>query len=468
MREAVRTWCRAQGLIEPETHLVCAVSGGADSVAMLHCMCALREELRITVAAAHFNHHLRGAESDRDEAFVRTLCETLGVELTVSGGDVAARAARTGESIEEAARKLRYAFFEELDAPVATAHTADDNLETVLLNLVRGTSLRGLCGIPPRRGRIIRPMLCVTRSQIEQYLEENQLTYVEDSTNFEPDARRNRLRQSVIPLLREENPSLSRTVLRGSLLLRQDEAFLEAEAARVLETARRGGGWSCAALRAQPEALRTRALRSLLRDISAPKLSSAHIEAVDTLLFSKAPSASCTLPGCWMVAREYELLTLRRTERKPPAWKPVRLCGEGAAELPELGLRVTWRTEKNPEKISEIQNSASTFVFGCDMMKKTRTLFVRPRETGDEMRLPGGRRTLKRLMIDRKIPAALRDRLPVIADESGVIGVYGIGVNLDRKPRAGEAAYILQIEETHAAETEKNTGGADNMARPPE
>ena len=102
------------------------------------------------------------------------------------------------------------------------------------------------------------------------------------------------------------------------------------------------------------------------------------------------------------------------------------------------------------------------------MMKKTRMLFVRPRETGDEMRLPGGRRTLKRLMIDRKIPAALRDRLPVIADESGVIGVYGIGVNSDRKPRAGEAAYILQIEETHAAETEKNTGGADNMARPPE
>ena len=192
MRNKILVWCREQALFPSGAHVVCAVSGGADSVAMLHALCALRAELGITVSAAHFNHRLRGAESDRDEAFVRTLCQTLGVSLSVSGADVAAHAARTGESVEEAARELRYAFFAQLDGLIATAHTADDNLETVLLNLTRGTSLRGLCGIPPKRERIVRPMLCLTRREIEAYLTENALAHVEDSTNAAPDARRNR------------------------------------------------------------------------------------------------------------------------------------------------------------------------------------------------------------------------------------------------------------------------------------
>ena len=157
MESKILAWCREQALFPSGAHVVCAVSGGADSVAMLHALCALRAELGITVSAAHFNHRLRGAESDRDEAFVRTLCQTLGVSLSVSGADVAAHAARTGESVEEAARELRYAFFAQLDGLIATAHTADDNLETVLLNLTRGTSLRGLCGIPPKREHIVRP-----------------------------------------------------------------------------------------------------------------------------------------------------------------------------------------------------------------------------------------------------------------------------------------------------------------------
>lgn len=141
MRAEVLAWMQAQRMTEPGDTVVCAVSGGADSVSMLHVLLSLQDTLGIRVEAAHFNHHLRGAESDRDETFVRQLCASLGVPLHTGGGDVQARAAQTHESLEEAARKLRYAFFDTLPGLVATAHTQDDNLETVLLNLTRGTGL---------------------------------------------------------------------------------------------------------------------------------------------------------------------------------------------------------------------------------------------------------------------------------------------------------------------------------------
>lgn len=444
MENKVLAWCRAQALFSPGEHVVCAVSGGADSVALLHCLLRLRGELDITVSAAHFNHHLRGAESDRDEAFVRTLCQTFGVPLRVSGGDAAARAAQTGESIEEAARKLRYAFFESLGATVATAHTADDNLETVLLNLVRGTSLRGLCGIPPKRGVIVRPLLCAERADVEAFLRKNALCHVEDSTNAQNDALRNRLRHSVVPLLRQENPSISETVLRGSLLLREDESLLEQLAADALRRAERSGGWDCAALLSEPEAIRSRAVRRLLRTISAPKLTGAHIRAVCALLSSPSPSARVSLPGGWTASRRYALLCLQKSV-PDAAWAPVRLNVPGLTRLPESGLCVSCQIEERLQKNQENENSPSTFVCKCDMMDKTPELWVRPRAPQDAMRVSGGHRTLKRLMIDRRIPAEARARLPVFFDADGILGVYGLGVNLDRAAHTADRALIVRI-----------------------
>ena len=241
MTDKILSWMRGQCMTQPGDTVICAVSGGADSVCMLHVLLSLRNTLGITVEAAHFNHQLRGEESDRDEAFVRTLCAELGVVLHVDNGDVRARAAKTHESVEEAARALRYAFFSSLPGLIATAHTQDDNLETVLLNLTRGTGLAGLCGIPPRRERFIRPMLAVSRAEIEAYLAQNGLSHVTDSTNFLPDARRNRLRQSVIPLLKAENPSLCETAFRMCRLLEADEAQLSARAEEALRQARLAG-----------------------------------------------------------------------------------------------------------------------------------------------------------------------------------------------------------------------------------
>ncbi len=442
MQNRVFEYCRAQRLLSPGDTVICAVSGGVDSVVLLDMLCSLRDTLGICVRAAHFNHQLRGAEADRDEAFVRALCRARDIALSTGRGDVAARAAETGESVEEAARKLRYAFFDTLGGPVATAHNADDNLETVLLNLVRGTSLAGLCGIAPRRGRYIRPLLCLTRAQIAAYAHEHGLCYVEDSTNALDGCVRNRLRHHVVPLLKAENPALSELALRACALVREDEQYLASAAQAVLEQAKQPHGYSCRALRQSSAALRTRAIRLLLQTIRAPKLSSNHILAVEHLIFSADPSAACSLPGGWTARREYDALLLTRGAQ-PATFAPVRLDPDGVTEIPSLGLRVRCTRGKNFVKFPK---NGSTFVLKCDTIDAGSPLVLRPRQTGDALRLPGGTRTVKRLLIDRKIPAVRRGLVPVIADDAGVLAVYPIAVNLDRIAMADERAIIITIE----------------------
>lgn len=443
MRDKVLNWMRAQAMTRPGQTVICAVSGGADSVCMLHVLLALRSVLGLTIEAAHFNHCLRGQEADRDEAFVRALCQTLGVSLHVGRGDVRARAAETHESIEEAARRLRYEFFATLPGLVATAHTQDDNLETVLLNLTRGTGLTGLCGIPPKRGSYIRPMLVLTRAEIEAYLAQNSLTYVTDSTNLLPDVRRNRLRQTVIPLLKEENPSVSQTVFRMCRLLEADDACLSSQAQATMQHAALADGVSCRALTPLPDAVRTRAVKQLLSGIHAPKLSEKHICAVDRLLSSVSPSAQVSLPGGFTAQRDYDRLYLRQGAAAD-GFAPVTLRPGETVVLPACGVRVQCRMQ---EIFSEFQNTLSTFAIKCDTIESDIRLVLRPRQAHDVMRTAGGHKTLKKLFIERRISAAQRSRLPVVADARGVLGVYGIGINLDHAAAIGGRAIIITIEE---------------------
>ena len=208
--------------MEQGDRVICAISGGADSVALLWCLYLLREQLDLKLSAAHLNHGLRGEESDRDEDFVRQLCAGYQIPLTVGRTQVQAQ----GRGLEDAARRARYTFLESLDpaAKIATAHTADDNAETVLLHLIRGAGLRGLGGIAPARGRVIRPMLGVTRQEVEAFLEHWNLPHVEDSSNGQPDFLRNRVRSRIMPLLRQENPRFARRSSETALPLRRDEA----------------------------------------------------------------------------------------------------------------------------------------------------------------------------------------------------------------------------------------------------
>ena len=438
MRDKLLSFIREKELIAPGETLVCAVSGGKDSVSLLHAMLSLQEELQITVEAAHVNHQLRGPESDRDEAFVRSLCESWHVPLFVCRADVRSRSKETGESVEEAARAVRYSFFESLGKKIATAHTMDDHLETVLLNLIRGTSLRGLCGIAPKRGDFVRPMLCVSREDVAAYLEQNGLPHVEDSTNAENFALRNRLRHDVIPLLRRENEALPATVFRMSEILRDEDAFLAEQAASLLASSRLpSGGWSCSRLMQAHPVIKARAARLLLDELHVKKPAQAHVSALLRMIEKSEGSESLSLPGV-RLTRAYDALFKDETEPRTFEARPLK--PGGSVFFPELGLRVSCRFVKNYQKSTQ---SPCTFALKCDTIGKSPSLVLRPRLPGDVISLPGGRRSLKKLFIDRKIPASERQLVPVLCGGAGVIAVYPLAVDRTRLASDGDDAIVL-------------------------
>lgn len=245
--------------------VVVALSGGADSVSLLHSLWKLREELRIKLYACHVNHGLRGEESDGDMRFCQELCTRLGVELFLLETDVRA-SQQKHESIEETARKVRYDFFAQVSEgrKLATAHNANDSAETVLLNMLRGTGLKGLCGIPPVRGNIIRPLIYCTRDEVERYCGDNSLGFVTDKTNLCDDYTRNKVRHSVLPELLKINSSFLDTAARMQKNLREDSDFLEAMAQDALTDAAVEGGHSAEKLAVLPKPVRSRAIRRIL------------------------------------------------------------------------------------------------------------------------------------------------------------------------------------------------------------
>lgn len=419
---------RRYDMVKPGDRVVCAVSGGADSVALLLAMYLLKEKLQIRLEAAHFNHKLREEESDRDEAFVRELCDRYEILLHVGSKEV-----RTGKKgLEAAARDARYDFFATLDGKIATAHTADDNAETVLMHLIRGTGLKGLGGISPVRGNLIRPMLQVTRQQVLAFLKEYHQPFVEDSTNETDAFLRNRLRHRVMPLLQQENPRISESLSAMALRLRLDEDALDqgivpSDSVDIEE------------MKQMHPARRNRVLAAFLKSAGVKEPDAANIAQAEALAFSENPSAKAVFPGGITIMRQYNKLL----SAKPGASiVPVKLQYPGVTELREFGLRI---------RCTEAEEMINTpYVF---TVCPQGDICLRSRKTGDMLSMSGGTKSLKKILIDRKIPVGQRDRIPILEDQIGILGVYGIGP--DRK-RVAQALPALQIRIEIMEPEEKN------------
>ena len=238
----VKEFSLREGLLEKGDRVLCALSGGADSVALLKILLKLRGETGITVFAAHLNHGIRGSEADRDEEFCRKLCLNSGVELDCGKADVPALCAETGMGTEECARKVRYEFLGKCAdkrscSKIATAHHADDNIETVLLHMIRGSGLAGLVGIRPKRGKIIRPVLVCRKAELMAMAEEEGYEFVTDSTNAELDSTRNYIRHMILPHIYKLNESADKAFLRMCSGLLRDSEYIESEAGKIPDSA---------------------------------------------------------------------------------------------------------------------------------------------------------------------------------------------------------------------------------------
>lgn len=452
--------CREHALLPHGGHVLCAVSGGADSVCLLHWLNGLRDEYGFALTAAHYNHQLRGAQARRDEEFVRSFVQKCcpEVELIVGCGDVAAQAAQNGAGIEETAREMRYAFLREAAQQVgadviATAHNAEDNAETLLLHLMRGSGLRGLTGIRPRRDDLVRPFLTTRRRDIEAYLHVYGLPHVEDSSNADERFARNRVRRQLLPLLEDMQPQFVAHMGKTARWLAQDEEYLTQQAAQALDKMEETSGGLCvpsAVIARQPDPLAVRMVRLLLDKLNADggKCTAEHLLAVVALCRSDDPSGRVSLPGGRLARRVYDRLELIR-EEQPKLWVERVLPLSGELTLPWGTLTV------RREIYGGYEQNPCSFYLSC--AKVERGLTVRPRRTGDILTRPARMgRMLKKLLIDEKIPRHVRDTIPVLDCGGRVAAVAGLGPDRAFLPAPGEECWHILCQ-GNTSQTEKGS-----------
>ena len=434
MYRTILDYIRRNRLFAPGDRVIVALSGGADSVCLLVVLNELKEELGLELKAVHVHHGLRGKEADRDRDYSRDLSARLGVSFSCVQVDAALYAGEHGMSVEEAGRHLRYQIFEKerLDfsgTKIAVAHHRDDQAETILYNLFRGTGLKGLGGMRPLRDRIVRPLLCVGREEILAYLEEKRISYCEDSTNAQTDYVRNRIRRRILPEIREEvNRRAGESILHAGEMAAQADAYLEKQAEKILKARgvgemeasglRPACGIDAAVLLAEDNIIRNYVIRRMIRSVneSMKDITMTHVESAAALLFG-SDRRQVDLPCGLIAVRTNGELWIKRKEQEEPVDK------ERDFLLPELDFK-TFPYKKG----QEIPKNGYTKWFDYDKIKCA--LSVRYRKTGDYMTLAGGgRKTIKSFMIDEKIPKDEREKIPLVAEGSHVLWVIGYRIS---------------------------------------
>lgn len=436
---------RRENMLSAGDGVLVALSGGADSMALLYVMLRLAVEQGWRVAAAHVHHGLRGKAADGDEAFVRRQCAALSVPLFVCHADVRQAAAETGEGLEEAGRRIRYAYFTQICREngyrrTATAHTASDNVETLLLHLARGCGTGGLCGIRPVFGERIRPLLDCSREEIEAYCRGRHIPYITDATNADPAFSRNRVRLEAVPALRKLNPRLEEAAARLIRAARRDEDYLEEQAAALRESARLSADvLDCAKLRAAPAALRLRVLAAL-----AGGAEERHLLAAERLLEA---DGALTLPGGRRLLSEDGRLWMDSGEaavRTPYFEFPV--SPGGICEICGRMYRLDCLSLDEYEKKKKIHKNL--LKNSMNYAKIVGNLLVRQRLPGDRYHPVGrqGGKSLKKLCNEAGIPPEERARLPVLCDEAGILLAGDFGVDERAAPDEGTKIRLVFYE----------------------
>jgi tRNA(Ile)-lysidine synthase len=414
-----------------------AVSGGPDSMVLLHTLWQLREPLALKVFVAHLNHRMR-ASATQDAWFVETTARDLGILCICETIDVPTYQRQHKLSPEDAARRVRYAFLRatatRLGADrIAVGHTADDQAETVLLHLLRGSGLRGLCGIPPVREPIIRPLIRVPRRDILDYLQTHRLPCREDPSNHQRRYTRNRLRLDLLPALQQHyNPRLVQALCTTAQLLVDDEAALQALARQRflsarLPSAREQVRLGIDELTPLAPALQRRVLREALTEVlgSLQGITHTHIAAILTLLQASAGTKWLGLPQGVVVERRYEVLLIHRQAPSAAVDVDVPLPIPGACRVDALGVTIVSDLLPRDAAATPFPTGDVTWLDADRVGQEVR---VRTRRPGDRLQPLGSvyAKKLKTFLIDAKVPRAVRDRLPLVVTSAGIAWVGGV------------------------------------------
>lgn len=412
--------------------VVCAFSGGADSVSLLWALDTVRDQFGIELSALHVHHGIRGAEAERDEEFCRAFCADRQIPFIARRVDAPAYAEREKVSLETAARVLRYQVFarvqETSHAIIATAHHAGDQAETMLFRLARGTGLTGLCGIPPICRGVIRPLLGVTPEEIRATIASLGLPHVEDTTNGDMSYARNYIRHDILPKFKTLNPSAVEHLSETASLLRQDSDFLEGEARRRLTGVPTREMRVC--LREEHPAIAYRMIRILYAAVqkSPDALTSEQIENVMRLVCSDTYRGALDLPENIRVTVEGDSFSFSLAQKQQPPLSDTPLFF-GVNHLVERdGCLVLSHTPIRCEMIPEMK--VYNFVTSVSFYSATiiGNLYVRSRREGDAYRYGGMTHKLRKLFNDVKMPSAMRKKYPVVCDDAGILWVPGFGV----------------------------------------
>lgn len=425
MRKRVEAFIREHHMLETGSRVVAAVSGGADSVCLFHLLSELRQEFQMELLAVHVHHGLRGEEADRDAEFVKGLARRLKVPCMIIYEDVSAYAESHGLSTEEAGRILRYQALRKQaglwggDVRIAVGHQKEDQAETILHNLFRGSALKGLAGMAPVSGDIIRPLLCVGRQEILEYLKEQGLTFCEDSTNGSSDYTRNRIRRMLPQICSQVNSGAVEHILEAGEKIAQADAYFEAWAETVWKengiAEENRCGIRASVLQGQPEILAGYLIMRMIKTMTGSRkdITSVHVQQVRALA-GKGTGRRVCLPYGLQAVRVYDILWLEKEKTD----------GAKSGEDRESFSMTRFPYKKN----QEIPRNKYTKWFDYDKIKDT--LSVRTRQPGDYITLKdGGRKTVKAFMIDEKIPRQERDRILLLAEENHILWIVGYRIS---------------------------------------
>lgn len=425
--ETLLAYCRQQGLFKSGNRVIVACSGGADSMALLLFLLRRRRDLEIEVLATHVNHGIRGVHAVADANFVTAFCRKNGVELFLYD------ALREGVEIpaqpsEEWARGLRYGWFDQLavqeEAFIATAHTMSDQVETVLFRMARGTGLHGLGGIPPRRGYYVRPCLCLTRAETEAYCAALGQNYVQDETNDQDVYARNRIRHDAIPALQYANPAAETAIARLCRQMRDLDVWLTGEAAALLQAATVENGYEVATLRRAEGPVLDAALHALVSPVRDAE--EKYVTLLRFLLQRGEGALQLTSEVTYKVKDGVLLRQTPRGVRPLPA--PPQPFSEGRFFLPG-GYFVEFRRVKYEEFLKNQPIFKKDLNCCADCAKIQKNLLLRTRLPGDFFHPVGRhvRKTLKKYYNELEIPQEERPLLPLLADGSEVVWLWGSG-----------------------------------------